>query len=117
MISEILIDPFGTKHPPALLSAMRLLQAVLRSCWPRVPHYCNEIIKIAMVSWLNIEDDEDSFPSSKPTKIELKQELTKTVEMLSAIMVAAKLDLSDRVCPLVAKDPQLRPLFTSCVAK
>lgn len=117
MISDILVDPFGTKYPPALLSAMRLLQAVLQSCWPRVPHYCNEIIKIAMVSWLNIEDDEDSFPPSKPTKIELKQELTRIVELLSAITAAAKLDMSDRVFPLIAKEPQLRPLFTSCEAR
>ncbi|KAI1108327.1 hypothetical protein F5Y14DRAFT_445539 [Nemania sp. NC0429] len=117
MISEILVDPFGTKYPPALLSAIRLLRAVLQSCWPRVPHYCNEIIKIAMVSWLNIEDDEEPFPPNNPTKSELKQELTSIIEMLSAITVAAKIDLSDRVCPLVAKDPQLRPLFASCEAK
>ncbi|KAI0974352.1 hypothetical protein F4678DRAFT_372315 [Xylaria arbuscula] len=116
MISEILVDPFGTNYPPILLSATRLLQAILQTCWPRIPHYCNEIIKIVMLSWLNIED-EDSFPSNKLTKIEIQQQLIKTVEILSAIMTAAKLDMSDRVCPLVAKDPQLRTLFTSCKAK
>ncbi len=116
MISEILVDPFGTKYPPALLSATHLLQAVLRTCWPRIPHYCNEIIKIAMLSWLNIED-EDSFPPNKQTKLELKQQLIKTVEILSAVMAAAKLDMSDRVCPLVAKDPQLHSLFISYEAK
>ncbi|KAI0856192.1 hypothetical protein F4860DRAFT_506954 [Xylaria cubensis] len=115
MISEILIDPFGTQHPPTLLSAIYLLQAVLRTCWPRVPHYCNEIIKITMLAWLNIEED-DSLSTREPTKTELKRQLTRTVEVLSAITTAAKLDISDRVRPLVAKDPQLRHLFTSCEA-
>ncbi|KAJ8123869.1 hypothetical protein O1611_g9493 [Lasiodiplodia mahajangana] len=116
MISEILFDPFGTKHPPTLLSATLLLQAVLQTCWPRVPTYCNQVIKMAMIAWLNIEDDDD-FPSGNPTKTELKRQLIRTVEILSAITGAAKLDMSDRVRPLVTKDPQLRPLFTSCEAK
>ncbi|KAJ8123995.1 hypothetical protein ONZ43_g187 [Nemania bipapillata] len=116
MISEILVNPFGTKYPPALLSAIFLLQSVLQTCWPRVPHYCNEIIKITMVAWLNIEDDDD-FSSSKSTKTELKQQLIKAVDMLSAVTEAAKLDMSDRVRPLLAKEPQLRPLFTCCEAK
>ncbi|KAI1125949.1 hypothetical protein F5Y10DRAFT_222060 [Nemania abortiva] len=116
MLSEILVDPFGTKHPPTVLSATLLLQAVLQACWPRVPHYCNEIIKMVMLAWLNIEEDDD-FPPGKPTKAELKQQLTRTVEMLSAVTVAANLDMFDRVRPLVAKDPQLKPLFTSCEAK
>ncbi|KAI0438800.1 hypothetical protein F4803DRAFT_81694 [Xylaria telfairii] len=115
MISEILIDPFGTQYPPTLLSAIHLLQAVLQTCWPRVPHYCNEIIKIAMLSWLNIEDDSSSTKES--TKVELKQQLIRTIEALSAIMTAAKLEMSERVRPLVAKDPQLRCLFTSCEVK
>ncbi|GAW21640.1 hypothetical protein ANO14919_111630 [Xylariales sp. No.14919] len=116
MISEILMDPFGTKYPPILLSATHLLQAVLQTCWPRMPHYCNEIIKIAMLCWLNIEDEEP-FPPNKPTKAELKLQLTKAIEMLSAIMAAAKQDMSERVCPLIAKDPQLRGLFTGYEAK
>ncbi|KAI1277129.1 hypothetical protein F5Y07DRAFT_113989 [Xylaria sp. FL0933] len=116
MISGILVDPFGTKYPPTLLSATHLLQAVLQTCWPRIPHYCNEIIKIAMLCWLNIED-EDSFLADDQAKTELKQQLIRTVEMLSAIMTAAKLDMSERVCPLVTKDPQLRSLFTTCEAR
>ncbi|KAI1299152.1 hypothetical protein F5Y03DRAFT_397773 [Xylaria venustula] len=113
MVSEILLDPFGTNYPPVLLSATRLLQAILQTCWPRIPNYCNEIIKIVMLCWLNIED-EDSSPSNKLIKTEIQQQLIRTVEMLSAIMTAAKLDMSDRVSLLVAKDPQLRSLFTSC---
>ncbi|KAI1824508.1 hypothetical protein F4861DRAFT_538967 [Xylaria intraflava] len=116
MISETLTDPFGTKYPPALLSATHLLQAVLQTCWPRVPHYSNEIIKIAMLSWLNIED-EDIFPPNGPTKTELKQQLTRTVGMLAATMTAAKLDMSEQVSSLIAKNEQLRPLFAGYEVK
>ncbi|KAK5624729.1 hypothetical protein RRF57_000445 [Xylaria bambusicola] len=112
MISEILVDPFGTKYPPMLLSTTRLLHAVLQTCWPRIPHYCNEVIKIVMLAWLHI-GDEDSFTFDVQTKAELKQQLIKTVEILSAIMAAAKLDMSDRISPLVTREPQLRSLFTS----
>jgi hypothetical protein len=81
-----------------------------------MPHYCNEITKVTMLCWLNIED-EDSFSPGTPTKAELKRQLTKIIEILSSIMTAAKLDMSDRVSPLVAKEPQLRSLFTSCEAR
>ncbi|KAI1452543.1 hypothetical protein F4805DRAFT_470786 [Annulohypoxylon moriforme] len=110
MISEIMTDPFGTKHPPTLASATQLLQTILRNCWPRVPHYCNEIVKILMLCWLNIED-EDSFPDGSPTADDLKAELTKTADILSAVMRASKVDLHDRVHVLVEKEPQLSQLF------
>ncbi|KAI2638132.1 hypothetical protein GGS21DRAFT_488835 [Xylaria nigripes] len=113
MVSEILADPFGTKYPPALLSATQLLQAILQTCWPRVPHYCNEIIKMTMLCWLNIEDEDDFPTNGKPTKAEIKLQLTRTIEILSAIMTAAKLDISEQVDLLVAKNQQLRPLFTT----
>jgi len=69
-----------------------------------------------MLCWLNVEDD-DSFPSDKLTKTQLKEQLIKTIEILSAIMAAAKLNMSDRVSPLVAKEPQLQPLFACCESR
>ncbi|KAI1775693.1 hypothetical protein F4818DRAFT_440970 [Hypoxylon cercidicola] len=110
MASEIMADPFGTKYPPALMAAAKLLQAILRTCWPRIPHYCNEIIKILMLCWLNV-DDEESLPPSSPTASELKSELTKTADMLFAVMKVAQADLSERVEPLIEKEPQLSKLF------
>ncbi|RYP66596.1 hypothetical protein DL769_006003 [Monosporascus sp. CRB-8-3] len=110
MVSEIMTDPFGTQHPPSLLSAIRLLQAIMSTCWPRIPHYCNEIIKALMLCWLNIEE-EDSFPVGDPSPARLKSELTKAADMLSAVMQAAKMDMDERVAPLVEKEPQLRELF------
>lgn len=110
MASEILTDPFGTQHPPSLLSAAQLLQAILRRCWPRIPHYCNEIIKMLMLCWLNL-DDENSVPPDSSTLSKLKPELTKTADMLFAVMKAAQVDLSERVDPLIEKEPQLEKLF------
>ncbi|KAI1635608.1 hypothetical protein F4809DRAFT_663900 [Biscogniauxia mediterranea] len=112
MTSEILTDPFGTKHPPSLLAAVQLLQAILRSCWPRIPGRENEIIKTLMLCWLNIDDDEEAFPGDgQPSPADLKAELTKTAQMLSAIMKAARVDMSERVGPLIEKEPQLSALF------
>ncbi|XDG09944.1 hypothetical protein ABKA04_009559 [Annulohypoxylon sp. FPYF3050] len=110
MVSEVMTDPFGTKHPPTLTSAIQLLQAILRNCWPRIPHYCNEIVKTLMLCWLNIED-EDSFPDSSPVANDLKAGLTQTADMLSAVMKASQGDLQDRVGVLIEKEPQLRNLF------
>ncbi|RYP25512.1 hypothetical protein DL768_011476 [Monosporascus sp. mg162] len=108
--AEIMTDPFATQHPPSLLSAIRLLQAILSTCWPRIPHYCNEIIKALMLCWLNIEE-EDAFPDGDLSPASLKSELTKAADMLSAVMQAAKMDMEERVAPLVEKEPQLRELF------
>ncbi|OTA97447.1 hypothetical protein M434DRAFT_275359 [Hypoxylon sp. CO27-5] len=110
MITEIMTDPFGTKYPPTLISATKLLQAILRTCWPRIPYYCNEIIKILMLCWLNIEDEE-SFSDDSSITNDLKAGLTKTADMLTAVMKAAKVDLKERVEPLIEKEPQLSKLF------
>ncbi|KAI1466957.1 uncharacterized protein F4812DRAFT_71759 [Daldinia caldariorum] len=114
MLSEIMTDPFGTKYPPALISSIKLLQAVLLTCWPRIPHYCNEIVKMLMLSWLNISDEAESssFTSdSSPIANELKTGLIQTATMLSAIMNAANVNFGERVDPLVEKDPRLSELF------
>ncbi|KAI1135035.1 hypothetical protein F5Y05DRAFT_190239 [Hypoxylon sp. FL0543] len=110
MVTEIMTDPFSTKHPPTLISAMKLLQAILRTSWPRIPFYCNEIIKILMLCWLDVEDEE-SFSDDSLIASELKAGLAKAADMLSAIMKAAKVDLRERVGPLIEKEPQLSKLF------
>lgn len=112
MVAEIMTDPFGTKHPPTLIAATRLLQAILRTCWPRIPRYCNEIIRILMLCWLNVED-EDSFSDKDPIVTDLKSALTETASMLSAVMKAAKVDFGERINPLIEKEPRLRELFNN----
>ncbi|KAK6953908.1 hypothetical protein Daesc_003870 [Daldinia eschscholtzii] len=110
MLSEIMTDPFGTKHPPTLVSGTKLLQTILLNCWPRIPYYCNEIVKMLMLCWLNIEDEE-SFARGSPTAHELKSKLSQTATMLSAIMKAANVNFRERVDPLVEREPRLGKLF------
>ncbi|KAI1801820.1 hypothetical protein F4811DRAFT_435080 [Daldinia bambusicola] len=112
LLSEIMTDPFGTKHPPTLVSSTKLLQAVLQNCWPRIPHYCDEIVKMLMLSWLNV-DDEESLARDGAAADELRPGLAQTATMLSAVMNAANVDLEERVGPLVEKDPRLGKLFHS----
>ncbi|KAI8959240.1 hypothetical protein F5Y11DRAFT_350755 [Daldinia sp. FL1419] len=110
MLSEIMTDPFGAKHPPTLASGIKLLQTILRNCWPRIPHYCNEVIKILMLCWLVIEDEE-TFSHDSPIANDLKSGLTQAAGMLSAIMKAAQIDFRKRVDPLIEKGPFLDKLF------
>ncbi|KAK8033583.1 poly polymerase protein [Apiospora marii] len=123
MISEIMTNPFGTKHTPSLLASIHLLQAVLRCCWPRILGYQNEIIRILTVCWLNIAD-EDTWSTSDntaPKKEDLEAQLTKAAAMLSSIIHnnsqqeqdQPAILLDDLVSPLIKKEPLLAPLFTS----
>ncbi|KAK7745576.1 hypothetical protein SLS62_009753 [Diatrype stigma] len=114
MVTEIITEPFGTQYPPGLSAAIRLLHAILRTCWPRIPHYSNDIIKALMICWLNVEE-EDSFPGDDghPGAAELEAELTKAADMLSAVMRAADIDMYERVSPLIKTEPHLGKLFKS----
>ncbi|KAI5861634.1 hypothetical protein GGS23DRAFT_598410 [Durotheca rogersii] len=108
MISTILSDPFGPQHPPSLLTAARLLRAVLRACWPRVPRYCNDIVKALALCWLNLEDQQDPIASRSDIEIELAA----AANMLQAVMKAvARDDMDARVTPLIETEPRLGKLF------
>ena len=109
MTCAILAEPFGTTHPPMLQSATAVLQALLRTCWPRVPHYCNDIVRGLMLCWLNVEEEyeeEGSFPAA-----ELKAELVKAADMLAAVMQAVDDNMDERVATLVKAEPGLLELF------
>lgn len=111
MTSDIMTDPFGTNYPPTLLAAAELLQAIMRCCWPRMISYSNEIIRTLTVCFLNI-DDEDSFPGGETRRKEVQLALLQTTEILSVVMKAHDVSLSDIVAPLVQKEPVLDALFT-----
>jgi hypothetical protein len=87
----------------------------MRNCWPRIPHYCNDIIKLLMLCWLNIEDEESLLEDSNAD--ELKSELTKAASMLSAVMEAAGNNMQDRVAPLIKTEPGLAGLFRTTDSK
>ncbi|KAK7996798.1 hypothetical protein PG989_004838 [Apiospora arundinis] len=121
MISEVMINPFGTKYPQSVLSATQLLQAILRCCWPRISGYQTEIVRILTVCWLNIAD-EDTWPTADkaaPTRSELESQLAKAAEFLSSIMRnnaqegqdEPSVTLAELVVPLIRKEPLLASLF------
>ena len=112
MVCAILAEPFGTKHPPMLYSAIALLQAILRTCWPRMPHYCNDVVQGLMLCWLNVEE-EDSFPADGNGlgSAELQAELVKAANMLAAVMEAVGDDMDERVSFLIKAEPELAQLF------
>ncbi|KAK6827627.1 hypothetical protein PG987_010968 [Apiospora arundinis] len=127
MISEVMTNPFGTKHPQSVLSATQLLQAILRCCWPRISGYQTEIVRILTVCWLNIAD-EDTWPTADkaaPTRSELESQLAKAAELLSSIMRKnaqegqdePSVTLAELVVPLIKKEPLLASLFPVELAK
>jgi hypothetical protein len=109
-------DPFGPQYPPVLLAATRLLGSVMRCCWPRVPKYCDDIVKILMLCWLNIEEDEDPAPAGDIKKDQLKSELTNAASMLYAVMDTEASTLSGRTAPLIEQQPLLKGLFQPAAA-
>lgn len=111
MVCEIMTEPFGIKHPPTLLSAARLLQAILRTCWPRIPHYFNDVVRALMLCWLNVEEEREEGSISGNDAVDLQAKLVKVANMLAAVMEAAGADMDERVSPLVNKEPQLGKLF------
>ena len=117
MLTTILTDPFASLHQPTLLSAIKALQAVLATCWPRIPYspWQDEIINSLVLCWLNLDASNssgDSFPA-------IKQALVQTADALTAVLATeveegkAAINLSELVAPLVAKEPSLSQLFSA----
>ncbi|KAJ4383769.1 hypothetical protein N0V85_008407, partial [Neurospora sp. IMI 360204] len=117
MLSTILTDPFASLHPPTLLSAIKALQAVLATCWPRIPNspWQDEIINSLVLCWLNLDasgSSGDNFPV-------IRQALVHTADALAAVLATEveegkpTINLSEVVAPLVAKEPSLSQLFSA----
>ncbi|KAK3955130.1 hypothetical protein QBC32DRAFT_381238 [Pseudoneurospora amorphoporcata] len=113
MLSTILTDPFASLHPPTLLSAIKALQAVLATCWPRIPNspWQDEIINLLVLCWLNLGTS-DNFPT-------IREALVQTADALAAVLATEMEDgkptinLSEVVAPLVAKEPSLSQVFSA----
>ena len=107
MLSEILNDPFAPSWPPALIAAVGTLQELLRNCWPRIGGYMDDVIKMLTVCWLNLEEMTDNTSQVNSAR----DEIIKTVKILSAAMKADNVDLSDRVAPVLKTEPGLQRLL------
>jgi hypothetical protein len=110
-----MIDPFAPQYPPVLLAATRLLNSVIRCCWPRIPNHCNDIVKALTICWLDIEDEE-AFPLGDMGKEQLKSDLARAASSLSAVMDTKSTRLSDRTRSLMEQEPLLKGLFQRATA-
>lgn len=110
MLSTILSDPFAPAAPTTLLAAIKALQAVLQTCWPRVPNspWQDEIVNALSLCWLAACDQ---TTTTRPSII--LSELSATGAMLAAVLRTQDVDLANVVAPLVQKEPLLAGLFAS----
>ena len=108
MLSTILSDPFGPAAPATLLAAIKAVQAVLQTCWPRIPTspWQDEIINALSLCWLAACDQ-----TTRPGII--LSELSATGAVLAAVLRTQGVELADVVAPLVQKEPLLTALFAS----
>lgn len=116
MHSEIMTNPFAALAPSTLSVTIGCLQATIKNCWPRLhtPSYQSELIKMLVVCYLTVRDDKDRLSAEQSAAIEA--ELVRTASMLT---IATKScgspegqNLSEKVAPLIAKEPLLAKLFT-----
>ncbi|KAK1755942.1 hypothetical protein QBC47DRAFT_299815 [Echria macrotheca] len=93
LLVGILTDPFS---PAAVLDpAIDALQAVLRTCWPRMSDWGEEILQAVIACWLNHGEDE----------VGVKEGLVRCVGMLHAT-------LGPDWSGVVKQEPQLAGLFS-----
>lgn len=98
MLSAIISDPFAPSHPPSLAAALDALAAVQGSCWPRIPHYANDVIQMLMLCWMGVEEVEAEAAGEKvraesETKLkDIVDKLRRNALMLGAILEAHATD-------------------------
>lgn len=110
MLSTILSDPFAPAAPTTLLAAINTLQAVLQTCWPRIPNspWQDEIVNALSLCWLAACDQ---TTTTRPSAF--LSELSATGAMLAAVLRTQDVELADVVRPLVEKEPLLAKLYDS----
>lgn len=110
MLSTIISDPFAPAAPTTLLAAIKALQAVLQTCWPRIPNspWQDEIVNALSLCWLVTCDQ---ITTTRPSTI--LSELSATGAMLAAVLRTQDIELADVVRPLVEKEPMLAELLDS----
>ena len=115
MYAAILTDPFAMRYKPTVAAGIDALQATLTTCWPRLAKtpWQEETLKMLMLSWLHVEEDDESGAKVKDNKetAELKARLVRVADTLMAILKAAGVDIDATVRPLVAREKRLTALF------
>lgn len=113
MLSTIMTDPFAPLAPATLLSAIKALQAVLATCWPRIPAspWQDEIVNALVLCWLHLPSGQDDTAGGSRADV-LERELLTSARALAAVLKIGGVDLAAHVAPLVAKEPSLERLFS-----
>lgn len=113
MFSATITDPFALSYPPVLLSAITALQITITNCWPRLSQgiWQEEIIKMLVLSWLQLVDDSTLTSASEKTRRKALTELVEAAKMLAAVSKGGNSPLDSKVPPLVSKEPKLEGLF------
>ncbi|KAL4992924.1 hypothetical protein BDV10DRAFT_190449 [Aspergillus recurvatus] len=85
LIYSTLSNPFGTAHPPLLLSALLATRAVILNAYPRVWRWRGEMLGAICSCWLHILEEEESKRVDEKKTDELgrlKKELQGAVYLL-----------------------------------
>ncbi|KAL4916569.1 hypothetical protein BDW62DRAFT_211833 [Aspergillus aurantiobrunneus] len=65
LVYTTLSNPFGTAHPPLLLSALSTARAVILNAYPRIWRWRGEILGALCSCWLHILEDEENSKTTK----------------------------------------------------
>lgn len=99
------MSPFITTYPRLALSACATLVELIRTCWPRIPDYGNEILRGTVLCWLRIREETDT-----PDLQSLRSNL-KLIVMLLLRVDGDKGWYEEAKTKLVLKDDRLGELF------
>ncbi|KAL2267728.1 hypothetical protein VTJ83DRAFT_5005 [Remersonia thermophila] len=112
MLASIMTDPFAPAAPATLQAAIQALQAVLASCWPRIPGsaWQDEIINALVLCWLHVAEH-DQRSSNQEAYPRIERDLLVTARALASVLKTAETDLASHTRPLVDKEPRLAKLF------
>ncbi|RDW79192.1 Tti2 family protein [Aspergillus mulundensis] len=100
LIYSTLSNPFGTAHPPLLLSSLSVTRAVLLNAYPRVWRWRGELLGAICSCWLHILEDEEESKGPYEKKAadleKLKKELQGSVYLLRYVLEHPLLDDNDQ---------------------
>ncbi|KAL4903245.1 hypothetical protein BDW74DRAFT_169126 [Aspergillus multicolor] len=100
LIYSTLSNPFGTAHPPLLLSSLSVTRAILLNAYPRVWRWRGELLGAICSCWLHIlEDEEESKDTDEKKAADLekvKKQLQGSVYLLRYVLENPLLDDNDQ---------------------
>lgn len=119
MLKGVITDPFAYSRLKTLREGSGAMQVVIQNCWPRLVEgvWAEEMLGIVVIGWVGLLDHEvvegnKEKGQRKGEDLEgITEELRKTVAMLAAVAKSGGVDLSEKVKPLVVKEPGLAGLF------